>query len=162
MQAVKETVLADKLKTLEIQIDQSELHRRVLEEKEMESDNIITKMENKLRSAQTKYEENSLRCNEAKQRLDELNSEYCNLLKTRAHCEERGIDLKKEIFKNTSKMICLEKLNEDFSKKELNSEDQIKYLEDNYRQMNEKQETNMLNALRLQRLIESTKGKGQL
>ncbi|XP_065648553.1 tropomyosin beta chain isoform X2 [Hydra vulgaris] len=151
--------VADKLKAIEIQIDQSELHRRVLEEKELESDNKIIKLEYKLCTAKNKYEENILRYEEAKQRLAELNSEYNLLIKKQTCLEQTGADLEQEAENKTLKLISLEKSSEQLFKSNANNEDHLRYLENDCRLMNEKQEATMLNVARLQKLIETTKDK---
>lgn len=66
----------DRLKDLDQSTDTSECKRRVLENRELDGDDALIKLEDRLRFVQEKYSEHCVQCEEGERRVAVLGAEY--------------------------------------------------------------------------------------
>lgn len=150
--------IVDRLKEINLKTDTSECKRRILENREVEGDAAITKLEHRLKKARETYDENLRRSEEAERRLASLTNEYNSVCKNRQLLKVKGSKLEKEIDAKILKLRDREDLEMRMSKRECRAEDQLKLLESFYRDAEEKREVGRVKVMRLQTLVEKQQG----
>ena len=148
--------LREKLNGLISNTDVSECKRKVLENRELEGDETMVKLEERLAYSKNQYKEHAVRCEEAERRLQILKEEFNKVHELRMELENKGDYMEEEIDEAITKMRDLENKEGDAIKKEYQSDDQIKLLDSYYREAEERKEMARYDVCRLQRLIDQT------
>lgn len=152
----KKEDVVDKLKGLRDDTDCSESKRRVLENRELEGDVALGKLEDRLRTVREKYGENATQCEEGERRLYVLTADFEKTRERRLKSETTAEKLEKEIEAKMAQLRCCEESLRKNSYSDFKQEDHIKLLESYHREAEEKKELGRLNILKLRRQIENT------
>lgn len=150
--------IMDKMKVLERTTTASEGKRKFLENKELEGDQVILQLEERLSIARARFDENSIKCEEAEMQLAQLQAEHSKTSDRRMQLQEVGQCLQSDVDQKMLQVRDIEELEMKSSSKNHHDEEELKLLESHCQEAMERTQRGRISVQKLQRLIESVQG----
>lgn len=151
-------LILEQMKDLERNTTASEGKRKFLEDKELEGDQALLKLEERLSVARSRFDENSIKCEEAEARLKKLQEEQMNTSTRRKELEIKSRALQTDVDSKVLNIRDIEEMERRSWAKGTKDEDEIRLVECHYREMLERTEQGRVKVNRLQRMIEDVRG----
>ena len=151
--------ISEQYRYLERSVDQNEGKRKFLENKELEGDINLVRLEERLAEIRDKFFENSVKCEEGDRRLSILQAEYEKMHTKRLQMQERAVHLQREFDEKTLRMRDLEEAVLRTGAKEYDEDANMKVMQDLHRDALVREESARLHVQKLQRVIEKVEGK---
>jgi len=146
--------IVDDLRYLERNTDVNEGKRKFLENKELEGDINICRLEERLSEVRDKFFENSIKCEEGERRLAVLRSDFDKLRSRRLEMQEHAVYLQRDLDEKTLKSRGMEDHLANNGAKEYDDEANLRIVEDLHREELDREERARLRVQKLQRVIE--------
>ncbi|XP_066922204.1 tropomyosin-like [Clytia hemisphaerica] len=146
--------IVDDLRYLERNTDINEGKRKFLENKELEGDINICRLEERLSEVRDKFFENSIKCEEGERRLAVLRSDFDKLRSRRLEMQEHAVYLQRDLDEKTLKSREMEDHLANNGAKEYDDEANLRIVEDLHREELDREERARLRVQKLQRVIE--------
>jgi len=146
--------IVDDLRYLERNTDVNEGKRKFLENKELEGDINICRLEERLSEVRDKFFENSIKCEEGERRLAVLRSDFDKLRSRRLEMQEHAVYLQRDLDEKTLKSRGMEDHLANNGAKEYDDEANLRIVEDLHREELDREEKARLRVQKLQRVIE--------
>jgi len=146
--------VVDDLRYLERNTDVNEGKRKFLENKELEGDINICRLEERLSEVRDKFFENSIKCEEGERRLAVLRSDFDKLRSRRLEMQEHAVYLQRDLDEKTLKSRGMEDQLANNGAKEYDDEANLRIVEDLHREELDREEKARLRVQKLQRVIE--------
>ena len=150
--------IAEQYRHFERNVDQNEGKRKFLENKELEGDINLFRLEERLAEIRDKFFENSVKCEEGDRRLAVLRSEYEKLHSKRMEMQEHAVHLQREFDEKTLRLRDLENSVVRTGAKEYDEDGNLRVVQDLHRDALAREETARLHVQKLQRMIEMVEG----